>query len=201
MKWLRSLFGGGRTTEEGYVSRRVTSAHPLVIQSPKIGFLNLMGELARPLIDEDATALRPLFSGSVESAGDIPICDVLMIYTKIEASGALQNASDSLREIIHKSHAPIVIVATENDVQSYIAAGKRPGLGRANLVMTLKRNGQIFPNFFKELFTLMHRGITMPMAWAKLAPQILGKQHENVPGTICAMEVTHILFKSGAVTQ
>lgn len=68
-----------------------------------------------------------------------------MIYAAIQADGVIQNASHSLREIIHKSHAPIVVVATENGVQSYVAAGKRPGSGKANLVMTLKRNGQIFP--------------------------------------------------------
>jgi len=107
----------------------------------------------------------------------------------------IQNASQSLREIIHKSHAPIVVVATENGVQPYIAAGKCPGAGKANLVMTLKRNGQIFPSFFKELFGMMHHGVTMPMAWVKLAPQIPGRENDNVPGTICAMEVTHVVFK------
>lgn len=118
-----------------------------------------------------------------------------MVYARIEANGAIQNASQNLREIIHKSHAPIVVVATENDGQSYIAASKRHGSGKANLVMTLKRNGQVFPNFFKELFAMMRRGITMPMAWVKLAPQVPGMEHKNVPETICVMEVTHVLFK------
>lgn len=62
--------------------------------------------------------------------------------------------------------------------------------------MTLKRKGHIFPNFFKKLFEMMHHGVTMPMAWVKLAPQIPGVEHNNVPGTICAMEVTHGVFKS-----
>ena len=66
---------------------------------------------------------------------------------------------------------------------------------REALVMTLKRNGQIFPSFFKELFGMMHHGVTMPMAWVKLAPQIPGRENDNVPGTICAMEVTHVVFK------
>ena len=119
----------------------------------------------------------------------------LLVYARIEANGAIQNASQNLREIIHKSHAPIVVVATENDGQSYTAASKRPGSGKANLVMTLKRSGHVFPNFFKELFTMMHRGIAMPMAWVKLAPQIPGVEHHNVPETICAMEVTHVRFE------
>jgi hypothetical protein len=198
MKWLNSLLGRKDLGGESYTTRRVTLENPLIIQDPKIGFLNLMGALARPLIKEDANALKSMFSGCMESDGDIPVCDVLMIYATIDPSGTIQNIPFSLREIIYKSHAPIAVVATENDVQSYIAAGKRSGVGRANLVMTLSRKGQMFPNFFRELFAMMHRGVTMPMAWVKLAPQIPGKDRPNVPGTMCAMEVTHVLFKSGA---
>lgn len=196
MNWLKSLFGRKETTNESYGPRRVTHANPLTIQNPKIGFLNLIGTAGRPLINEDINVLKPLFSACLESDGDIPICDVLMVYAKIEGNGAIQNTSHTLREIIHKSHAPIVVVATENEGASYIAAGKRSEQSRANLVMTLKRNGQIFSSFLKELFAMMHRGITMPLAWVKLAPQGPGLKHEEVPETICAMEVTHILFKS-----
>jgi hypothetical protein len=195
LQWLKSFFGGRPSAAENYVSRQVTHSDPLVIQNPKIGFLNLIGTSARPQVDEDVAALEPLFSGSLESAGDAPICDVLMIYATIRADGVIQNTAHSLREIIHKSHAPIVVVATENNIESYIAASKIPGSGKANLVMTLKRNGQIFPNFFKELFGMMHYGVTMPMAWVKLAPQIAGREHDNVPVTVCSMEVTHVLFK------
>jgi hypothetical protein len=198
MKWLDSVFGRREIAGESYTTRRVTSKHPLIIQDPKIGFLNLMGPSAHPLIEEDKSALKPLFSRFVESDGAVPVCDVLMIYAKVNSNGAIQNASSSLRVIIHESHAPIVVVAAANDAQSYMAAGKLPGVGRANLVMTLNRNGRTFPNFFKELFAMMYRGVTMPMAWVKLAPQIPGKEQPNVPGTICAMEVTHVLFKTGA---
>jgi len=60
--------------------------------------------------------------------------------------------------------------------------------------MTLKRNGEALASFCKDLFGMMQRGVTMPMAWVKLAPQIPGMNHQKVPETICAMEVTHILF-------
>jgi hypothetical protein len=117
-----------------------------------------------------------------------------MVYATIKADGAVQNTALGLREIINESQAPIVVVATENSPESYIAAGRRPRLSNANLVMTLKRKGRIFPDFFKELFGMMHHGTTMPMAWVKLAPQI-PREQENVPATICAMEVSHILFQ------
>src|ERR1700736_933373 len=193
MQWLKFLFG---KRPAGHLSSQVAHGNPLVIQNPKIGFLNLAGAAAVPLVDEDMTALKPLFSACLQSGSDPPVCDVLMIYATIAADGGIQNSSDSLRRIIHKSHASIVVVATENGAQSYIEASKRPGSGKANLVMTLKRNGHSFPNFFKKLFEMMHHGVTMPMAWVKLAPQTPGVEHNNVPGTICAMEVTHVLFKS-----
>ena len=195
MKWLDALFAKKPAPAGGYVTRRVTRRDPLILRNPKIGFLNLAGARARPLVDEDATALKPLFSQCLTSEGEVPVCDVLMIYATIGEEGLIENASNNLREIIHQAHAPVTVVATENSVQSYIAASKRPGAGKANLVMTLERNGQIFPNFFKELFGLMHQGVTMPMAWVKLAPQIPGSKHDNVPGTICAMEVTHVLLE------
>jgi hypothetical protein len=195
MQWLRSFFSKEAAGETTYVSRKVTHRTPLVINNPKIGFLDLLGDSARPLVDEDAAALKPLFSNCLKSEGDAPICDVLMIYATIKADGAIENTTHSLREIIHKSRAPIVVVASENSAQSYIAASKTHGLGRANLVMTLQRNGRSFPDFFKELFGMMHHGTTMPMAWVKLAPQIPGKDHRNVPGTIFSAEVSHILFK------
>jgi len=195
MQWLKSLFGRKPAAAESYVSRQVTHSNPVVIHNPKIGFLNLTGVSASPLVEEDVTALKPLFSGCLKSDGDAPICDVLMIYATIKADGVIQNTAYSLREIIAKSRALIVVVATENSVESYIAASKSTGLGKANLVMTMTRNGQVFPDFFKELFAMMHRGVTMPMAWMKLAPQIPGREQNNVPGTVCAMEVTHVLFK------
>lgn len=196
MGWLKFLFGRRPAAGEAHLSRRATPGNPLVIHNPKIGFLNLTGPAAGSLLDEDMTALKPFFSACLQSGSDTPICDVLMIYAIIADDGEIQNASDSLRSMIYKSQASIVVVATENSAQSYIAASKRPGSGKANLVMTLKRNGNIFPNFFKKLFEMMHHGVTMPMAWVKLAPQIPGAEHNNVPGTICAMEVTHLVFKS-----
>ena len=192
--WLKFLFGAD-SRSSSFGRRRVSIRNPLIIHDPKIGFLNLLGSQARLLVGEDSQALKPLFSDYLESDTTIPICDVLMMYARIDSSGAIQNATNCLREIIYESHAPVVIIATENSAPSYVAASKSGGRGRANLVMTLQRKAGSFPIFFKELFTMMYQGTTMPMAWVKLVPQIPGAKHENVPGTVCAMEISHILFK------
>lgn len=130
MQWLKSLFGKRPAAGKSHLSRRVTQGNPLVIQNPKIGFLNLTGAAAGPLVDEDMTTLKPLFSACLQSGSDTPVCDGLMVYATVGADGGIQNSSDSLREIIRKSHASIVVVATENGAQSYIAVSKRPGSGK-----------------------------------------------------------------------
>lgn len=66
----------------------------------------------------------------------------------------------------------------------------KPGLGdaRANLVITLQRNGETFPRFFRELFTRMKKGQTMPMAWVRIVPQGPSSKRDDCPGTIFLME-------------
>jgi hypothetical protein len=60
--------------------------------------------------------------------------------------------------------------------------------------MTLSRRGGAFPAFFARLFTDMKRGVSMPVAWIKLAPQGPVKEQENLPSTIFACEAGQIAF-------
>jgi len=146
-------------------------------------------------MSEDMAAIGPLFA-LVEGRATGPLlCHVLLMYCDLAKDGTVVGSSDSLRETIHKSAAPIVIVASENDVESYIAASKRPGQGRANLVMTLKRRGVAFPSFFNHLFRMMFEGKSMPTAWVDLAPQAPGAGHPDCPETIFSAEVSHIIFR------
>ena len=102
---------------------------------------------------EDKEAFRPLFGAMEESNVSPPVCDVLLIYARVERDGRIAGYGDGLRDIIRQSGAAIVIVASENDGNSYAAAGKTTGYGQANLVLTLKRKGAAFTQFFTELFS------------------------------------------------
>jgi len=164
------------------------------IQSPTIGFYDLTSGGASAAIAADKAALVPIFCASVESSEAPPICDVLFIYCDIEASGGICSSSRGLREIIRDSRAAVAVVASENTGQSYIAAGKQRGYGQANLVMALDRRGDVFPRFFQRLFTEMKRGVSMPVAWVKLAPQAPQAEHADCPGTIFACEVGQLTF-------
>ena len=176
-------------------TRKVTLKDPLILRSPKIGFLNLIGAAARPLIEEYRAALVGLFSGEVNSERDPPLCDVLFVYANVLRNGVIEGSFGSFREITDRTNASIVVFASENDPKGYIAGGSPSGSRRVNLVMTLERKGRNFGDFFAKLFRAMKSGTTMPMAWVQLAPQIPGKSHEDCPSTIFSAEISHILFQ------
>jgi hypothetical protein len=165
------------------------------IHSPTIGFLDLTGGGASAALDSDKVALSPLFTSSVESCDKPPTCNVLFLYCRIEPNGTIRGStSRGLREIIRDSGATVVVVATENSGDSYTAAGRRKSYGRANLVMAIERRGDVFPRFFQRLFRDMKRGVSMPVAWVKLANQHPGDEHRECPATIFACELGQLAF-------
>lgn len=186
MNWLQRVFGS---------SRRVTVKSPLELKSPKIGFLNLLGSTGRSLLEEDKAALGPIFPASEVSDTAMPQCDVLLIYAQAGSDGRLIGSEDGLRGLIRKANAVIAILASPNEPNNLIAAGKPAGYGQANLVLTINRKGPAFARFFAELFRKMYRGTTMPVAWVELAPQNPRAQHGNCPETIFLAEVSHIVFQ------
>ncbi len=186
MNWLKRLFGS---------SNRITVRNPLVVQSPKIGFLNLVGTSSQLLLEGDKAAFEPIFPSCVVSRDVVPECDVLLLYAQVESDGHIVGSSEGLRDIIRKAKAVIAIVAFPNEPNNLIAAGKPTGYGQANLVLTINRKGPAFASFYSELFRRMYRGKTMPIAWVELAPQIPGATYENCPDGIFSAEISHILFK------
>lgn len=165
-----------------------------VIESPKLGILNLKGDSSAGVMAEDKEALIPVFDSVLESQREVPHCDVLLIYCDLQANGRIHNSSEGLREIIRDSGASVVVVASENEGEGYIAAAQHKDYGLANLVMTVERNGKCFPRFFHDLFAQMKRGVTMPVAWVTLAPQIPGRVQEDCPVTIFACELGQVAF-------
>jgi hypothetical protein len=193
MGWLKSIFGSSGSEQQA-TARRGTVKNPLVVQSPKIGYFNLLGASGQSIIDEDQKVLNRLFPSFEESSAAPPTCNVLMIYAKINEDGSVIGSIDGLRGIIRRSGAEVVVVASDNDPKAYFAAAKRTGYGQANLVMTLQRKGSAFPTFFVQLFEKMCKGTTMPVAWVQLAPQIPGMTHSG-PESIFAAEISHIVFR------
>jgi hypothetical protein len=167
----------------------------VVISEPKLGIMNVMGSKALALIGEDQKAFPPLFGKPLESTKGPPKCDVLLLYAHLDESGKVSRSALGLREIIRDSGAIVVIVASENTGDSYIAGAPRKGYGRANLVMTMSRRGKAFPLFFGRLFKAMFEGETMPIAWVHLAPQVPDAEHPDAPDTIFAAEAGQVTFR------
>jgi 3'-phosphoadenosine 5'-phosphosulfate (PAPS) 3'-phosphatase len=98
-------------------------------------------------VETDRHAFGELFMRVTEHTDAPPLCDVLLIYCHVGLDGRLKNTNRSLREVIRDSGAKIVIVASENQADAYIKAGHVEAYGRANIVMTLTRNGASFGAF------------------------------------------------------
>lgn len=165
------------------------------IQSPRLAFLNLKGAASEQILAEDKSALASMFSAIQESWSTPPPCDVLFIYCDVGSDGRISGTTAGLRDIIRDSGARVVVVASENSGESYIASAKKTGYGHANLVLTLDRRGAVFSTFFSRLFAQMMKGTSMPMAWVKLAPQIPGHDHADCPEAIFSAEAGQIAFK------
>jgi hypothetical protein len=181
-------------------SRPQDAPQTVAIADPTIGFLNLAGAAANPLLATDRAEIGRLFPGNAAVATAAPPrSDVLFVYCAIEPSGTVVGYGASLRDLIAASGARIAVVASEvatetlmnPDFQRSLGGGQHPPV---NLIITGRRNGEAFPRFFKALFELMWSGVPMPLAWVKLAPQG-PRQPDNIPGTICLLGAGHLVFQ------
>jgi hypothetical protein len=169
----------------------------LGIIEPTIGFLNVGGDSFVPLVEQDRTALGPLFSKIEMATGyQIPKCSVLFIYADVAPDGSLGlGGSITLRHLAERAGALIAVLASNNSAEQTVAATKFPGPKRANLVWTIDRKGEAFSRFFKELFTRMKAGTTMPRAWVAISPQYPSGAHHDIPVTVCQLEAGQVRFR------
>ncbi len=152
--------------------RSRSRSRSLVIQDPKIGFLNLLGEEGEQLLAEDRPVLAPLFSSSQESS-DLPppVCDVLIVYSDLGRDGKFFATEVGVRQVLRRSRARILVLASENKSESCLTAAQEAGQSGANLILTLARNGAEFPELLARLFADMKSGTPMPAAYSQLAPR------------------------------
>jgi len=181
------------------VAPSVTATTPLAIAAPSIAFLNLGGPGFDAMAAKDQQEIGPLFGDKVQRATAPHLtCDVLFLYCAFEPSGSIAGQTSSARDIIGDSGARVAVIASEVPDAIMSNPGFKTSLEKSihpsiNLVIVINRKGEGFTRFLKSLFQDMWRGVTMPMAWVKLAPQG-GPQPPDAPETICLMELTHVVF-------
>ena len=178
-----------------FILRRLARSRATRMKSPTIGFLDLSGGECRAQLEEDRTLLGPLFTSCRESPSAPPPCTVLFLYGRFGADGTLEGSGAGLRDLIRDSGALVAVVASENPEAHCLAAVRKKGPGRANLVLTLDRRGPLFPQFFFQLFSLMKQGIPMPKAWVRLAPQVPDGQGPPCPETFLVCEAGPLAFR------
>jgi hypothetical protein len=144
----------------------------LAVEDPSLGFLNLLGGEGAELLAEDRPALAPLFS-SVKESEDLPppVCDVLVLYCDLSRDGKIFATEIGLKQLLRRSRARILIVASENKSEYCLTAAQEAGQSGANLVLTMARNGAEFPELLARLFADMKTGTPMTEAYTRLAPR------------------------------
>jgi hypothetical protein len=191
MTFLKTIFRHERATARDPGLRQ--GPHVEIIQGPRLGMLNLRAGASTDLLRHDRAALGALFTSVEASEQRPPSCDVLFIYSDIESDGTVRGSASTLRTIVEQSGAVVVVLASENPGDNYVAVPPNSSDG-VNLVMTIERRGDVFTEFFQTLFRQMLLGVPMPVAWVALAPQVPGDEHRRCPGTIFAAGAGQVAF-------
>jgi hypothetical protein len=152
-------------------------ARTTVIPHPSLGLLNLLGEPAAALVEQDRRDLTPIFKERIEMATQpAPRCDVLFLYCNLDAQARVVAPFLTLRELIRRAGARIAVVASDIPKQDIANPHFAATLGAnntwpANIAITLDRGGAYFGRFFVRLFSMMQDGTDMLTAWVEIAPQ------------------------------
>jgi hypothetical protein len=169
-------------------------SQPKAPLNPKVLVCSL-GPTFEALIQEDEGAYRRFSSDmtikSFADANDLLSevsagYDIVHIYTNVAADGCIGASGVTGTELIERAASAgtkLLWIANGNDPAGYIKNFK-PNRNRLNLVMTIDRLGNKFPDFLRELFGEMMAGTSMPVAWSRIAPQIPGQDHLEAPATI-----------------
>jgi hypothetical protein len=112
--------------------------------------------------------------------------DIVHVLTPVTVDGRIGDSEISGTELIQQAalnNTKLLWIASSNDPKGYIKGFKANG-NKLNVVMTVDRRGDCMSNFIGKLLHEMQSGLSMPVAWNKIAPQIPGPEHPDAPATI-----------------
>lgn len=161
------------------------------ISNPVLGVLNVIGPSAETDVKADLEQLSQYFSEVRQAVESPPSCNVLLLYCNLNSDGGVIGSSQRLGEIIREAGAVVAVVATNNDMEGYKAAGP---FGNCNLIMTIDRRGPLFADMLSQIFAQMKSGVSMGVAWINLAPQDPRADHSHLPGVLCVLDYGQIAF-------
>ncbi len=178
------------------------------VKSPKIliclvgdatGSADFQQDKAIYQVYQDVTEYRATTCADLITFVDGKTFDIVHLLAPVAEDGTVDGLPGiRLLTGLSRAGAKLIVFASENSVESYIAAfpaKQRTGFVEPNLVLTLERKGEKFVSFFGSLFKLMAKGLTMPLAWVKLAPQGGdGPKMQELPETIFEANLGQIKF-------
>jgi hypothetical protein len=144
-----------------------------------VGFADLSGADFASFLSEDIVSA--LFeTTNIAAARRIPAAEILFLYARFEANGALEGTpAVGVRQIAQEVRSSILVVASPISGGTIENAMGFPGPKTANLVFTVDRKGPAFAGFFRALFERMRDGEDMLRAWVELSPQAPMETDEN----------------------
>ena len=155
-----------------------------------IGFGNPAPVDYSKLIRMDSAAIGPLFDKVRTEAFPLSPCtELLFAYGDLDEEGRFGGPKPTtVWEVAEKCRTRIFILASPNSpATTQKALMARPKNNAVTMVLTVKRNGEGFARFFCDLFELMRKGESFPMAWVMLAPQLGTPSHPKYEPFAAAM--------------
>jgi len=162
------------------------------------GFADLSGADFASFLSEDSAAVSALFATTnIATARQIPAAQILFLYTRFAANGALEGTpAVGVRQIAQELRSRTLVVASPVPGDTIENAMGFPGPKTANLVFTLDRKGPAFAGFFCALFERMRDGENLLEAWVELAPQ--GPAETVIRNLCCCPRVVQSLSRLAA---
>jgi len=115
--------------------------------------------------------------------------DIVHMFSRCSPDGVLSDleegtadGTDLIRACV-KYGTKLLWIATANDSSCYIKGFRAKG-SPLNLIMTLNRRGDRFPDFLDRLLSRVSSGEKLPQAWMALAPQKGGPPTSDLPDCI-----------------
>ncbi|HAA12308.1 MAG TPA: hypothetical protein DCE41_11645 [Cytophagales bacterium] len=175
--------------------RRFVKPNIQVIENPRIGVFPFVGdELAQELLEQDQRVYLEHFKDGevvlVKTPAELReritegYYDLVHLLIRVNADSRIGvgEETEPVVNLIYDlmdTKTSHVIFAQENDPEATILTEGTEF--SKNLVITINRNGEAFPTFFRQLYGLCIQGIPFGEAWVQLASQLPPTASMNRP--------------------
>jgi hypothetical protein len=112
--------------------------------------------------------------------------DIVHLFCDVGPAGHLPGSSIQGTDLIESCcscNVKLLWLASSNSGDKYIEGFRARGK-QINLVMTIDRKDEKFSHLLEKLISKISKGLTIPVAWNQLCPQIPGTNHPDAPDSI-----------------